>query len=106
MRWLYPHRHEARLQPSLRALPPANYLPPFGFPSRLEHRQRTLLAIVVARSRGTSTRVTWWNRRRRRLGPYSQARGNSHDIRKTASFQPVAKLGSVPVGRISRSEER
>src|SRR2546425_6026515 len=26
MRWLYPHRHEARLQPSLRALPPTNYL--------------------------------------------------------------------------------
>src|ERR1700675_2604480 len=31
----YPHGHEARLQPSLRALPPANYLPPFCFPSRL-----------------------------------------------------------------------
>src|ERR1700694_2640842 len=70
MRWPYPHRHEARLQPSLRALPPANYLPPFGLLSRLLHRDRTLLAVVVARGRGTSTRVTGWNRRRRRSCPY------------------------------------
>src|SRR6266436_7450427 len=100
MRWLYPHGHEARLQPSLRALPPANDLPPFCLPSRLQHRDGTLLAVVVARGRGTSTRVPGWNRRGRRPGPDSQGRGNPHDIPKSASFQPGAKLGRVPIPRI------
>src|SRR5260370_7105207 len=99
VRNLHPARPEARLQPTLAAFSPANFLPALSLLSSLFDRDGPLLAVVP---RGWRTPGLPWFQLAgsRRFNPNSRVGLHSHDVRQFALLQLFTKSRNISIASI------